>query len=134
MSFRTGWSLLLGGLLTYGVLAPALVAAGRDPDRRLQGDRRLDAVARRRDPGRLGPALVRFRVAERRALVRRARPRSFAARPRDADPTRSPPSSARAGGFPPASSRSRRSWSFLMGWLFQIPLWAGVIARAARAW
>ena len=28
MSFRTGWSLLLGGLLTYGVLAPSLVANG----------------------------------------------------------------------------------------------------------
>ena len=28
MSFRTGWSLLLGGLLTYAVLAPALVAHG----------------------------------------------------------------------------------------------------------
>ncbi len=28
MSFRTGWSLLLGGLLTYGVLGPALIAHG----------------------------------------------------------------------------------------------------------
>ena len=28
MSFRTGWSVLLGGLLTYAVLAPALVARG----------------------------------------------------------------------------------------------------------
>jgi uncharacterized oligopeptide transporter (OPT) family protein len=28
MSFRTGWSLLLGGLLTYGWLAPALVKQG----------------------------------------------------------------------------------------------------------
>jgi uncharacterized oligopeptide transporter (OPT) family protein len=28
MSFRTAWSLLLGGLLTYGVLAPALVERG----------------------------------------------------------------------------------------------------------
>jgi len=28
MSFRTGWSLLLGGVLTYAVLAPALVAKG----------------------------------------------------------------------------------------------------------
>ncbi len=28
MSFRTGWSLLLGGLLTYAVLAPALIANG----------------------------------------------------------------------------------------------------------
>ena len=28
MSFRTGWSLLLGGLLTYAFLAPALVAKG----------------------------------------------------------------------------------------------------------
>jgi len=28
MSFRTGWSLLLGGLLTYAVLAPSLVADG----------------------------------------------------------------------------------------------------------
>jgi uncharacterized oligopeptide transporter (OPT) family protein len=28
MSFRTGWSLLLGGLLTYAFLAPALVAQG----------------------------------------------------------------------------------------------------------
>ncbi|HWU87996.1 MAG TPA: OPT family oligopeptide transporter [Kofleriaceae bacterium] len=28
MSFRTGWSLLLGGVLTYGVLAPALLDQG----------------------------------------------------------------------------------------------------------
>ena len=28
MSFRTGWSLLFGGVLTYAVLAPALVAQG----------------------------------------------------------------------------------------------------------
>jgi uncharacterized oligopeptide transporter (OPT) family protein len=28
MSFRTGWSMLLGGVLTYGVLGPALVAQG----------------------------------------------------------------------------------------------------------
>ncbi|MFA5506089.1 MAG: OPT family oligopeptide transporter [Vulcanimicrobiota bacterium] len=28
MSFRTGWSLLLGGLLTYGFLAPSLVERG----------------------------------------------------------------------------------------------------------
>lgn len=28
MSFRTGWSLLLGGLLTYAVLGPALIAHG----------------------------------------------------------------------------------------------------------
>jgi OPT family oligopeptide transporter len=28
MSFRTGWSLLLGGVLTYAVLAPTLVARG----------------------------------------------------------------------------------------------------------
>lgn len=28
MSFRTGWSLLLGGVLTYGFLAPALFAKG----------------------------------------------------------------------------------------------------------
>lgn len=28
MSFRTGWSMLFGGVLTYGVLAPALVESG----------------------------------------------------------------------------------------------------------
>jgi uncharacterized oligopeptide transporter (OPT) family protein len=28
MSFRTAWSLLLGGVLTYAVLAPALVERG----------------------------------------------------------------------------------------------------------
>jgi uncharacterized oligopeptide transporter (OPT) family protein len=28
MSFKTGWSLLLGGVLTYGVLAPPMVARG----------------------------------------------------------------------------------------------------------
>ncbi|MCK6550228.1 OPT/YSL family transporter [Myxococcota bacterium] len=28
MSFRTGWSMLLGGVLTYGILAPSLVAEG----------------------------------------------------------------------------------------------------------
>ncbi len=32
MSFRSGWSLLLGGFLTYGVLAPALFARGLIPE------------------------------------------------------------------------------------------------------
>lgn len=31
MSFRTAWSLLLGGLLTYGVLAPSLLESGAIP-------------------------------------------------------------------------------------------------------
>ncbi|HET8733372.1 MAG TPA: OPT/YSL family transporter, partial [Anaeromyxobacteraceae bacterium] len=31
VSFRTGWSILLGGLLTYGVLAPGLLARGLIP-------------------------------------------------------------------------------------------------------
>lgn len=32
MSFRTGWSLLLGGLLTYGVLGPSLLDRGLIPE------------------------------------------------------------------------------------------------------
>ncbi|MBI5838438.1 MAG: OPT/YSL family transporter [Candidatus Eisenbacteria bacterium] len=32
MSFRTGWSLLLGGVLTYGFLAPSLHARGMIPE------------------------------------------------------------------------------------------------------
>ena len=32
MSFRTGWSLLLGAILTYGFLAPSLLASGQIPE------------------------------------------------------------------------------------------------------
>lgn len=32
MSFRTGWSMLLGGVVTYGIIAPALIASGEVQD------------------------------------------------------------------------------------------------------
>ena len=53
---------------------PRALLQGHHHGGQLQGDRRLDGVARRRDSRRLGPDVVRARLEERGALVRGHRP------------------------------------------------------------
>jgi OPT family oligopeptide transporter len=126
MSFRTGWSLLLGGLLTYGVLGPALVERGIVTTVSYKA-----IVAWTLWPGAailLAAGLTSF------ALDYRSIARSFTGL---ANIFRKK-SAAEAGGIDAVESPE---WWFpagflvlapvvtaLMVWLFQIPLWAGLVA------
>ena len=125
MSFRTGWSLLLGGVLTYGVLAPSLVARGL-----------VTAVSYK--------AIVAWTLWPGAAILVASGLTSFALDYK---------SVARSlSGLLPLFGRSKQAlsaiaavecpdWWFpagfavlgplvvlLMTWLFQIPWWAGLIA------
>ena len=83
-------------LLTYGVLAPAMVARGVIEAVSYARHRPVDALGRRpRCSCRSGLVDVRLPVAERRGVVRRPRPRAVAARGRGTR-SRSPPSRRRA--------------------------------------
>ncbi len=60
VSFRTGWSMLLGGVLTYAVLAPALVERGVVDGGQLQETSSAGRYGRAR-PSWSGPASPRSR-------------------------------------------------------------------------
>jgi len=124
MSFRTGWSLLLGGLLTYAVLAPALVERGT-----------VGAVSYRAIVGWTvwpGAAILVASGLTSFALDWRSVARSFAGLTRIF--------TRRGGGAAadPMDAAECPAWWFpagfvalgpvvvvLMTWLFQIPWWAG---------
>jgi uncharacterized oligopeptide transporter (OPT) family protein len=124
MSFRTAWSLLLGGVLCYGVLAPSLVAQGR-----------VAAVSYK--------AIVGWTVWPAAALLVAAGLTSFALDWRSVGRAFSGLTGAlgRSGDRHPIESVECPGWWFpagliglapvivvLMAVLFHIPLWAGVIA------
>lgn len=126
MSFRTGWSMLLGGVLTYGVLAPSLVANGQ-----------VEAVSYK--------AIVGWTVWPGAAILVAAGLTSFALDWRSVARSLSGLTrifSRRAGAdTDPMDAVECPGWWFpagfvvlapvvvvLMAWLFQIPLWAGMIA------
>ena len=127
MSFRTGWSLLLGGVLTYAVLAPALVAQGIVTTVSYKA-----IVAWTLWPGAailVASGLTSF------AIDYKSVARSFTGLTRVFGQHRGP---AAASGI---SAVECPEWWFpfgfvvlapgvvaLMVWLFQIPLWAGLIA------
>jgi len=125
MSFRTGWSMLLGGVLTYGVLAPALVESGV-----------IAAVSYKEIAGWTvwpGAAILVASALTSFALDWRSVARSFAGLGRLFG--------GRGAALEPIDAVECPGWWFpagfvalgpivvvLMGWLFRIPLWAGVIA------
>lgn len=128
MSFRTGWSLLLGGLLTYGVLGPALLANGV-----------ISTVSYK--------AIVAWTLWPGAAILVASGLTSFALDYKSI--VRSFSGLSRLFGRKPAAPMAEEGiatvecpeWWFpagfvvlapivagLMVWLFQIPLWAGIIA------
>jgi OPT family oligopeptide transporter len=126
INFRTGWSLLLGSILTYGVLAPQMVAAGV-----------IETVSYR--------AIVQWTLWTGAAILISSGLLSFAFQWRSVARSfrelaglfrRTPADSA----DPMAAVECPPSWFplgfavlgpitvALMAWLFQIPWWAGAIA------
>ncbi|MCU0701257.1 MAG: OPT/YSL family transporter [Myxococcaceae bacterium] len=127
MSFRTGWSLLLGGGLTYVVLAPALLDAGA-----ITGTGYKAIVAWTLWPGAavlVGSGLTTFALDYKSVL------RSFSGlaallpgRAKPATAVQDDPEECPAWWFPVGFVVLSPVVIFLMGWLFQIPVWAGLVA------
>lgn len=126
MSFRTGWSLLLGGLLTYAVMAPALVGQGIVKEVTYKA-----IVGWTLWPGAailVASGLTSF------AFDYKSIGRSFSGL------TRIFRKDVRSDGAGIEAVECPEWWFpvgfillspvvvFLMAWLFQIPLWAGLIA------
>ncbi|PTX95724.1 OPT family oligopeptide transporter [Opitutus sp. ER46] len=126
MSFRTGWSLLLGGILTYAVLAPALLQKGIITSVSYKA-----IVAWTLWPGAailVASGLTSF------ALDYKSIARSFTGLTkvfRKKDATAETGISAvecPEWWFPAGFVILSPFVVFLMVWLFQIPMWAGIIA------
>ncbi|MFZ5445502.1 MAG: OPT family oligopeptide transporter [Myxococcota bacterium] len=127
MSFRTGWSLLLGAVLTYVFLAPALLANGA-----IEATGYKAIVAWTLWPGAavlVGAGLTTFALDYKSVLrsfsgLTAMLPGRKAAPPvSEADADEAP-----AWWFPAGFLVLGPVVIFLMGWLFHIPLWAGLIA------
>jgi uncharacterized oligopeptide transporter (OPT) family protein len=131
MSFRTAWSVLLGALLTYGVLAPAMVTEG--------------AIVPDWAAGKTGYATIaKWTVWPGASILVAAGLTSFALDWRSVARSFSGLSAAFGGRKGPAEPidavECPPSWFpigfavlgpivvVLMAWLFRIPWWAGVIA------
>ncbi|ACB77882.1 OPT family oligopeptide transporter [Opitutus terrae] len=126
MSFRTGWSLLLGGLLTYAVLAPSLLSRGI-----------IDSVSYKAIVAWTlwpGAAILVASGLTSFALDYKSIARSFTGLTQIFRRRQAPAASG-------ISAVECPEWWFptgfivlgpfvvaLMVWLFQIPVWAGVIA------
>jgi uncharacterized oligopeptide transporter (OPT) family protein len=128
MSFRTGWSLLVGGIITYGVLAPWLASQGYigtlNPDK----DNFKEIVKWTLWPGAailVSAGLVSFAL-DYKSLARsfRGLGRRGANAPQDALADVESP----GWWFPAAFLLLGPIVIFLMGYMFGIPAWAGVLA------
>ena len=125
MSFRTGWSMLLGGVLTYAVLAPALLRAGVIPSAGYKA-----IVAWTVWPGAallVSAGLTSFAL-DWRSVVRSLSGlgqifgrRSAVAEPIDAV-------ECPGWWFPAGFAVLGPVVIVLMTWLFRIPWWAGLVA------
>jgi uncharacterized oligopeptide transporter (OPT) family protein len=125
VSFRTGWSMLLGGVLTYAVMAPALVEQGI-----VKAVTYKDIVAWSLWPG---AAMLVTSGLTSFALDWRSVARAFAGmgallgrRKQVSDPI----DEVECPGwwFPAGFLALGPIVVLLMGWLFQIPLWAAILA------
>ena len=126
MSFRTGWSLLLGGGLTYAVLAPALLESGA-----IAGTGYKAIVAWTLWPGAavlVGSGLTTF------ALDYKSVARSFSGLAamlpgrRKTEAPAEDPEECPGWWFPAGFAALGPVVILLMAWLFHIPVWAGLIA------
>jgi putative OPT family oligopeptide transporter len=126
MSFRTAWSLLLAGLLTYGVLAPSLLERGL-----------IDAVSYKAIVGWTvwpGAAILVASGLTSFALDWRSVARAFSGIARvfrkgaGADEHPIEAVECPAWWFPVGLVVLAPIVVALMAWLFQIPLWAGLVA------
>ncbi len=126
MSFRTGWSLLLGGVLTYGVLAPELVERGL-----------VTTVTYRSIVGWTvwpGASILVASGLTSFALDWRSVARSFSGLTRifkrRSETAADPIDAVECPGwwFPAGFAVLGPLVVVLMIWLFQIPWWAGAIA------
>jgi OPT family oligopeptide transporter len=127
MSFRTGWSLLVSGVLTYSVLAPALVRQGV-----------ISAVSYKAIVGWTvwpGAAILVASGLTSFALDWKSIARSFTAigkifTKRKAGEAEDPMDAVECPGwwFPAGFAVLGPVVVVLMMWLFQIPWWAGLVA------
>jgi uncharacterized oligopeptide transporter (OPT) family protein len=127
MSFRTGWSMLLGALLTYGVIAPAMVARGV-----------IETVSYRAIVQWMlwgGASVLVSSGILTFAFQWRSVARSFAELRRLLSPGRGTSSGDPLAGiecpphwFPLGLAALGPAMVFLMAWLFRIPWWAGLLA------
>lgn len=125
MSFKTGWSMLLGGVLTYAVLAPSLVAKGIVTTVSYKA-----IVAWTLWPG--AAILVAAGITSF-ALDYKSVARSFTGLTRlfhrgEASDTGIAAVECPEWWFPIGFVVLSPAVIALMAWLFQIPLWAGLIA------
>jgi OPT family oligopeptide transporter len=127
MSFRTGWSLLVGGLLTYVVLAPSLLARGLIHDTGYKA-----IVAWTLWPGAailVGSGLTSF-AFDYKSVIRSFSGLGSLFGKRAAAPTAPAPDSDECpdSWFPLGFLILGPIVVFLMHLLFAIPIWAGVIS------
>lgn len=127
MSFRTGWSLLLGGLLTYAVLAPALIAHGIISTVSYKA-----IVAWTLWPGAailVASGLTSFAL-DYKSIARSftGLARIFRKQPSDAEDSGIAAVECPEWWFPVGFIALAPIVTGLMVWLFQIPLWAGLVA------
>jgi putative OPT family oligopeptide transporter len=125
MSFRTGWSILVGGILTYGVLAPSLLERGL-----IKGVSYKAIVEWTVWPGAailVGAGLTSF------ALDYKSLGRAFSGVGKMFGRSNRSEQGIAAvevpeWWFPAGFAALTPIVVFLMAWLFQIPVWAAVIA------
>lgn len=125
MSFRTAWSLLMGGLLTYGVLAPSLVERGLVTSVSYKG-----IVAWTVWPGAallVASGLTSF-VLDWRSIARSLSGMTSIFRRGGGERAPIEAVECPAWWFPAGFALLSPLIVFLMFWLFQIPIWAGMIA------
>jgi uncharacterized oligopeptide transporter (OPT) family protein len=128
VSFRTGWSMLLGGLLTYAVLAPALVERGV-----ITVVSYKNIVGWTVWPGAailVGAGLTSFALDWRSVARSLSGLTRLFSRGRGAGDRTDPIDAVECPGwwFPAGFVVLGPVVVLLMTWLFQIPWWAGVVA------